>query len=162
MKRIAIVGGASYSEAPLLSFLYDLSKKYPSATIVTGSGRGAEGEVARTCKQLGMTVEIPPIHRKWFGSEAMMCQINDIISGADVIVVVGNGGRPKQAIDIWHRMNMHRRTTHGGLEKDKAGHFVSRLNPWNVRELHQIAAPAAADSKAATSQAPEAGGLLAA
>lgn len=126
VQRIAVVGGASFSEPELDSFLTALYEKYPWATIVTGSAmRSCEPHVAEYARRLGFAVEQPEPNHYAFGDEAMDCQVNDIVVDADVIVTVGSptGGRAKRAGEIHKRVDSCR-------EK------------WNVRTLHNIAAPA--------------------
>ena len=123
--RIAIVGGASYVQDDLDTFLLTLHAKYPHATIVTGSAmRSCEPHVKDECFKLGFTVEVPEPNHAAFGDEAMLCQVNDVLIDADVIVTVGSpsGGRAKRAAEIHKRVDSCRET-------------------WNKRVLHNIAAP---------------------
>ena len=140
MNRIAMVGGKDFSESALIAFFEQLRLKYPRATIVTGSAAGAERSVRELAQHYGFTVEVPPVYTEALGSEALICQVNNIVLEADVIVVVGSktSGRAKRALELWHRLNMHRRNARGGLLKEKGG-FVSWREPWNLTELHHIA-----------------------
>lgn len=106
---IAVVGGTDYVEADLEAFLYKLHSKYPEATIRTGNGRGAEKAVKTLLEALGQPVFLPPLRPDLY-LNPLDCQINDILIGADVIVVVGNpdSSRPKRALDLWKRLDSWR------------------------------------------------------
>ena len=126
VQRIAVVGGASYNEVALDAFLAALYEKHPYATVVVGTAlRSCEQHVAEEAFRLGFTVEQPEVNHKTFGDDAMLCQVNDVLIGADVIVTVGSpsGGRAKRAAEIHKRVDSCR-------------------EPWNKRVLHNIAAPA--------------------
>lgn len=103
-RRVAFVGGNTVDEDALNSHLIALRRKYPDAIVVTGSGRGAEKTVADLAAFHGFTVEIPELaendKREW--------QVNDILMGADVIVVVGGGHRVAIAEQIHKRCDAWR------------------------------------------------------
>ncbi len=110
--RIAIVGGSSYVEEDLEGFLVALYAKHPHATIVTGSAtRSCEPAVRQRCHQLGFRTETPEPNHVAYGDEAMACQVNDILIGADAIVTVGSkgGSRAKIAETIWKRCHAWRK-----------------------------------------------------
>ncbi len=109
--RIAVVGGESYVKADLERFLVALYEKHPHATIVTGSAtRSCEPFIRQRAHVLGFKVETPEPNYIAFGDEAMACQVNDILIGADVIITVGSkgGGRAKIAETIWKRCHAWR------------------------------------------------------
>lgn len=140
--RVAIVGGLYFDTQALDGFLFKLREKYPDATIVTGQGRGAEKHAAESAELLGFNVivhEVTEQHEEWFGAEALNCQVSDICYGADIILCVSGGGRPKLAEEWWHRMNMHARNDRRGLIQKK-GEYVSRREPENRIQLFKIAA----------------------
>lgn len=140
--RIAIVGGMIFNSKALDDFLWKLKEKHPQATIVTGQGKGAERHAAESAKLLGFNTivhEVTDQQEEWFGAAALDCQVSEILYGADVILVVSNGGRCKLALEWWHRMNMHQRNVRGGLVKTKQGKYVSRREPGSEIQLFQIA-----------------------
>lgn len=124
IERIAMIGGRDFDGYALDKFLAALYEKYPRAVIVTGSGQGAERSIAIRAEQVGFTVEIPPVRPELYGSHAGMCQINDVMMGANVIVTVGspNASRPKRAKEIWNR-----------CDRD--------MNSWNCRPYFNTAQP---------------------
>ena len=113
-----------FDNVALDRFLWNLRKKYPEAIIVTGNGRGAEVHAADSAAALGLTVERPKLQQEWYGDAAMDCQVSDVLTGADVIIIVGTGGRTTIALNWLHRMNMHQRDARGKLVK-KDGKYVS-------------------------------------
>ena len=131
IQRIAVVGGISFDSQALDRFLLGVAEKYPYATVVTGSARGAERHVQDTCTVIGVPVEVPSVNDD-FGDEALMCQVNDILLRADVIVTVGTptGGRAKRAVEIHKRVYAWR-------------------EEWNRVELHNVALPAPTEKKKA-------------
>lgn len=109
--NIAIVGGARFDKPKLEAFMRALARKHPDAKIITGSGRGSEQEVFSLAEDLGMSVTKPELHPEWFGSEALMCQINAILIEAGhrdaVVVLVGTGARPTRAREIIDRVDKY-------------------------------------------------------
>lgn len=144
-----MVGGKSFSERALVAYFILLKNKYPRATIVTGSAAGAERSIRELATHYGFEVEVPEV---WhiLGKEAAICQVNNIVLGADVIVCVGSptSGRTKRAVEVWHRLNMHKKTPQNGILKVN-GKPVSMREPWNQIGLHFIAAPVVAEEQQA-------------
>lgn len=108
--HIAIVGGARFDPVKLETFIFKLAEKHPNALIVTGNGRGSEQEVASRARAIGLTVSQPEVHPEWYGAEALMCQINDILieAGSEaVVVLVGTGARPTRAREIVERIDKY-------------------------------------------------------
>lgn len=138
--RVAFVGGAKFDTTALDTFLWKLREKHPGATIVTGNGRGAERHVHDSATALGFKLERPELHPEWFGTAAMDCQVADILTGTDIIVMVGTGGRVKIAWEWIHRMNMHQRDVRGGLVKN-SGHYVSLRTPGTELKFFHVAEP---------------------
>ena len=68
-------------------------------------------------------IEVVASHHVSGGAKARdrpYCQVNEILMGADAIVLVSEGGRPKLAQEIWRRID-------------------ARREPQNQRPLHKIA-----------------------
>jgi hypothetical protein len=131
--KIAVIGSGdnraeamSYDAVKLEAFILKLAEKYPHATIVTGNGRGAEAATKALAQAIGLTVEQPELRDDLYGKAALACQINDVLIGADQIVIVGNatGVRPATAIAIHKRVD-----------------FTTAYTTRAVRPLHVIAAP---------------------
>jgi predicted TIM-barrel enzyme len=125
------VGGARFDPEKLETFLLKLAKKHPEAVLFTGNGRGSEQDVASWARALGFVVYQPDLHPEWYGKEALMCQINDILIDAGrkaVVVLVGNGGRPTKAKEIVERVD-------GCMDKTRRRqiHEVARM-PTKERE----------------------------
>jgi len=121
-------------------FLHRLRKHHPDAIILTGDGRGVEAQVVCDATGLGCEVEQPALHPEWFGRQALACQINDIVNGCDVLVIVGarTASRARLAVDIFNRMEMMQRNIRGGLALDKRGRPISRREPEHQRKLVYI------------------------
>lgn len=141
--RIALIGGSKFKPNDVDKFLLKLNEKQADAIIITGEARGAEKHAAESARMLGFKVETLPLYEERFGKEAGLCQVNDIYMAAEIIVTMGSltGGRVKRVIEIWHRLNMHKRDARGSLLKDKDGRYVSRREPWNHMRLVSIAIP---------------------
>jgi hypothetical protein len=81
--------------------------------IITGNGRGSEQDAASWARAAGFTVIQPEIHPEWYGKDALMCQINDILIQAGssaVVVLVGTGARPTRAREIVERVDKYTKT----------------------------------------------------
>jgi hypothetical protein len=106
-RRIAVVGGQKFDEAQAERWLQSLRVKYPNATVVTGSARGAEAFIRERAVKLGFTVAIPEVP-EGYPSE---WQVTDIVVLADVIVTVGSekASRAALAIGIHKRVDAGRR-----------------------------------------------------
>jgi hypothetical protein len=119
-----MIGGMDFDAVKLEDFLFKLAAKHPDVTIVTGNGKGAEAIVKSTAESIGITVEQPALRDDLYGKAALGCQINDVLIGADVIVLIGSpsGTRPKIAADIHKRID-----------------FKHHLSTREVRQLHVIA-----------------------
>jgi hypothetical protein len=97
----------------LETFIFKLAEKHPKAVIFTGNGRGSEQNVASWARGIGLTVRQPEIHEEWYGDEALMVQINDILIDAGssaVVVLVGTGARPTRAREIVERVDKYMKT----------------------------------------------------
>lgn len=119
--RVAFVGGSPghYDELHITDFLQKLRAKYPDVVIHVGSGKGAEAQVREWAELVGVDTVIPDVDQAYYGAEADLMQVVDVIKEADAIVTMGTtgGARAKLAIEWWHRMNLHRRNERGGLVK---------------------------------------------
>ena len=105
--NVAIIGGARFDHTKLEQFMVALAKKHPEAVIFTGNGRGAENEVVNLAKAIGLKGVRPPLHPEWFGDEALMCQINSILTNSGwtaPVILVGTGARVTRAKEIIHRV----------------------------------------------------------
>lgn len=106
VRRVAFVGGLKYDRPALELFMRKLRVKYPDATVVTGSARGAEQAVQELAGELGLRLEIAPSQ-----DIDKLFDVNTILIGSDVIVTVGTptGQRAARAkaihdrVDAWTR-----------------------------------------------------------
>jgi predicted TIM-barrel enzyme len=127
--NVAIVGGARFDSEKLERFMLALARKHPRAVIVSGNGKGSEQEAVSQARRLGFVVQQPEIHEDWYGKEALMIQVNDILIQAGyqaVVVLVGTGARPTRAREIVERVDKY-------MEKPRLIHEVARL-PVKERE----------------------------
>lgn len=131
--KIALVGGTKFLPNEVDRFLLALQEKHPNATLITGEARGSEKHAAESARLLGFKVEVPALHPEWYGEEAPLCQINDVLIEADVIVTMGvtTGGRAKRAIEIWKRCDTF----------NNSDTKLKNVPMPSARTMHHIAAP---------------------
>ena len=133
--RIAFIGSAQYDAAALATFLWKLREKHPTATIVTGDGKGAEQNVYEAAQMLGFHVERPELTKLLDPDLALDFQVGQVIIDADIIVLVASGKRPKLAKDIWNRINLHEKDNRGGTVKRNGQPVSHRTKPIQLVEI---------------------------
>jgi hypothetical protein len=107
------VGGARFDAVKLDTFIFKLAEKHPRAVIFTGNGRGSEQDVVSWARAIGLVVHQPDLHPEWFGEDARLLQVNDILIRAGttaVVVLVGTGARPTLAKEIVKRVDKYSKT----------------------------------------------------
>jgi len=101
---IAFIAGRDYDPTPIRRYL----SEHVGDVLVTGATFG-EQYASQVAESLGIEVRHPELHSEWFGKSAKDCQVNDILAGADAIVIGGKvGTRARLALDIWKRCDSWR------------------------------------------------------